>query len=226
LIFKKIISFYIPAAALLLLPVSCERNNKPAGNNEGIIEFKTTAINKTDPLFELAPTKATLKFKDGKFIIEMSVMSVFNTSVISDAKSRTMTQTVKFMNIKQYCVENEKDLEPENEEYRLTLRETDETKEIAGLKCHKVKATKVNNPAVSFDVWYTKELECLNCNVLTPYAGLNGVMMDYRIKKMGLEMHFVAQSFKSEEVAENTFEIPPHLKKVSKEEMAKIFTDL
>ena len=60
-------------------------------------------------------------------------------------------------------------------------------------------------------------------NILEHQLSLNP---DYRIKKMGLEMHFVAQAYKNEEVSENTFQIPPHLTQVSKEEMSKIFTDL
>jgi hypothetical protein len=75
-------------------------------------------------------------------------------------------------------------------------------------------------------VWYTKALGMEDCNALTPYAPLKGVLMDYRIKKMGLEMHFMAKSFKSTEIADNTFEIPASMKIVSKEEMAKFFAKL
>ena len=57
------------------------------------------------------------------------------------------------------------------------------------------------------------------CNSLNPYALVKGVLLDYRIKKMGLEMHFVAKSLKTVEVPESSFEIhssmKPHLFKVS-----------
>ena len=196
------------------------------GKEEGVIEFETKALDEKHPLYNLAPTSATLKFKKEKFIIEMSVMGMFNTSIIGDSKAKTIAQTVKFLDVKQACVENEQDLITENADYKLNIEETGDTKEIAGLKCHKAVVTKASEPNTPFDVWYTTELGMEDCNSLTPYAPIKGVLMDYRIKKMGLEMHFMAKSYKGTAVADNTFEIPASMKIVSKEEMAKFFAKL
>lgn len=198
---------------------------KEGGKNEGIIEFDTKAVDEKHPLYGLAPSSATLKYKEDKFSIEMSTMGMFNTSIIGDNKAKTMAQTVRFMDIKQACVENEKEIAQDNKDYELKIEETNETKKIAGLKCHKVKVTMANNPAVTFDAWYTKELGMENSNELNPYHEIKGVLMDYRAKKMGLEMHFVARSVNHNEVPDNTFEIPASLKIVSKEEMKKFFDD-
>lgn len=108
----------------------------------------------------------------------------------------------------------------------IKIEETKETKKIAGLKCHKIKVTMVDNPAVVFDAYYTKELGMENCNALNPYHEVKGVLLDYRLKRMGLEMHFTAKSYKNVKVPDNTFEIPAYLKIVSKDEMAKFFADL
>lgn len=190
------------------------------------MEFETIAVDKNDPLFDLAPSAATLKFKKEKFAIEMSVMGFFSMSIIGDSKTKTLAQTVKFMNIKQACIETQKELQAENLNYPLKFEETSETKEIVGLKCHKVKVTKLAAPYGSFDIWYTKELGMADCNNLTVYAPIKGVLIDYQIRKMGLELHFIAKSYKPEEVPDNTFEIPASMKIVSKEEMAKVFEGL
>lgn len=215
-------------AALLLISavtfVSC--GSGAGGKEEGIIEFDTKGVDETHPLYNLAPTSATLKFKKEKFILEMSVMGMFNTTIIGDSKAKTMAQTVKFLNIKQACIETEKDLVADNEDFALKIEETDETKEIIGFKCHKAKVTKISDPTVTFDVWYTKELGMKDCNALTPYAQLEGVLVDYRIKKMGMEMHFSAKSYKNAEIPDNTFEIPASMKIVSKKEMADFFAKL
>ena len=200
--------------------------NKEGGNNEGIIEFDTKGVDEKHPFYGLAPSSATLKYKGDKFIMEMSTMGMFNTTIIGDVKTKTMAQTVKFMNIKQACVENEKDISIDNKDYEIKVEETSETKKIAGLKCHKVKVTMVNNPAVTFDAWYTKELGMENCNLLNPYHEVKGMLMDYRAKKMGLEMHFVAKKVNHNEIPDNSFEIPASLKIISKEEMKKFFDDL
>ncbi|HQQ94338.1 MAG TPA: hypothetical protein PLQ93_07275 [Bacteroidia bacterium] len=204
---------------------SCSNEDK-AAKDEGIIEFNTEATDPTHPLYGFAPASAIFKFKKDKFIIEMSTMGLFNTSIIGDLHSKTLAQTVKFMNLKQACIEKEQDLIDDNKDYQLIIEESKETKEIAGLKCHKVKVTKVNDPNVKFDVWYTKELGLENCNALNPYAKVKGVLMDYRIQKMGMELHFSAKSYQRVKVPDHAFVVPASMKIVSKEEMAKFFADL
>jgi len=220
--------FVIPGGIglLLLFLQTCSNDDKAGAREEGMIEFQTRAMDETHPLYGFAPDVATLKFKGNKFIMEMSTMGMFNMSIIGDSKSKTMAQTVKFMNIKQACIEKEKDLDEENRDYALKFDETTETKKIAGLKAYKVKVTKVNEPGVTFDAWYTKELGMEDCNALTPYAPIRGVLLDYRIKKFGMEMHFLAKSYKNISVADHSFEIPATMKIVPKEEMEKFFQDL
>ncbi|MBA2612898.1 MAG: hypothetical protein H0U95_13070 [Bacteroidetes bacterium] len=200
--------------------------DKTGGSEEGIIEFDTKAIDEQHPLYGLAPSSATLKYKKDKFAIEMSTMGMFNTAIIGDTKAKTVAQTVKFMDIKQACIENEKDIITDNLDFAIKIEETKETKKIIGLKAYKIKITMVNNPTITFDAWYTKDLGMEECNALNPYSQVKGVLLDYRVKKMGLEMHFVAKSLKKVEVPENTFEIPASMKIVSKEEMAKFFANL
>jgi hypothetical protein len=225
---KSIVSLIFGTGAVLLLLLnffSCKADGE-GGEEEGIIEFNTFALDETHPLYGFAPASAALKFKKEKFVIEMSTMGMFNTSIIGDNKAKTLAQTIKFMNFKQACIENEKDLMVENLEYELKIEETKETKEIIGLKAHKIIVTKVKEPNVVFDAWYTKELGMENCNALTPYAKVKGVLLDYRIKKMGMEMHFQAKSYQNCIVPDNAFDIPASMKIVSKEEMEKFFQEL
>lgn len=200
--------------------------DKEGGVNEGLIEFDCKGVDEKHPFYGLAPSSATLKFKGDKFVMEMSTMGMFNTSIIGDLKAKTVAQTVKFMNIKQACIENEKEILEDNTDYQLKIEETKETKKIAGLNCYKVKVTMIKTPEITFDAWYTKELGLENCNALNPYKEVKGMLMDYRVKKMGLEMHFVAKAVKHSEVPDNSFEIPASLKIISKEEMKKFFDDL
>jgi hypothetical protein len=174
----------------------------------------------------LAPGSAVLKYKKDKFIIEMSTMGMFNTSVIGNLEDKTIIQTVKFMDIKQYCVENVVDIVAENNTYKLKIEETKETKTMLGLKCYKLKVAMVDNPAITFDAWYTKDLGMESCNELTPYANVKGVLLDYRVKKMGMEMRFLAKKISGIEVPDNSFDVPTTMKKVSKDEMQKFFNDL
>lgn len=221
-------------AALLLLSVtlaalcflSACRSEEKAPKDEGQIEFNTKALDESHPLYGFAPSAATMKFKKDKFVIEMSTMGLFNTSIIGDNTAKTLAQTIKFMNLKQACIESEQDLLADNRDYELKIEETKDTKEIVGLKCHKIIVTKIKEPNVVFEAWYTKELGMEDCNKLTPYYKVKGVLLDYRIKKMGMEMHFEAKSYQRVLIPDNAFEIPASMKIVSKEEMTRFFDEL
>lgn len=158
--------------------------------------------------------------------MEMSTMGMFNTMFVCDLNTKTLTQMVKFMDVKQACIETEKEILKENDTYKITIEETKETKVIAGYKCNKIKVTMVNDPSVVFDAYYTKDMGMEAVNSLSPYAGVKGMLMQYRLRKMGLEMQFTAKSVKKAEIADNTFDVPAYFKIVSQDEMKKFFDGL
>lgn len=205
--------------------VSCKSETDKI-SDEGLIEYDTKVVDENHPLAGLAPSSATLKFKKQKFIMEMSTMGMFNTMFMVDFNNKTLTQMVKFMDVKQACIETEKDIRAENSMYKLKIEETNETKVIAGYNCYKLKVTMVDDPTKTFDAYYTKEMEVDHVNSLSPYASVKGMLMQYRLKKMGLELQFTARSVKCVEIPDNTFELPAYFKIVSREEMAKFFSGL
>jgi hypothetical protein len=219
----RIISALLVFAVISFFTACKGGPEKEGSTEEGSIEFDTKGVDEKHPFYGLAPSSATLKYNKDKFCMEMSTMGMFNTAIIGDIKAKTMAQTVKFLDIKQACIEKESDINASNKDYELKLEETKETKKIAGLTCYKVKVSMAKDPSVKFDAWYTKELGMENCNALNPYAAVKGMLMDYRAKKMGLEMHFVARQVKHSEVPSATFDIPASLKIVTKEEMQKLF---
>jgi hypothetical protein len=193
---------------------------------EGILEFDTRGVDPKHPLYILAPSSATMKFKGDKFAIEMSIMGLFNTTILADNAKKTVAQTVKFLDIKQACIDEEAALVVENAANELQIEETEETKDILGFKCYKAKVRRKAKPSVAYNVWYTKELGKENCNALTPYHQIKGLLMDYRVERMGMELHFVAKKFTPEALTDNTFELPASMKIVSRAEMEKLLKDL
>lgn len=206
---------------VLLFPFC--KSDKDKVIDEGEIEFDCKAVDENHPWAGMAPSTATLKFKGDKFIIEMSTMGMFNTMFICNQNNKTLTQMVKFLDIKQACIETEKDIQHENEDYKIKYEECKETKVIAGYKCNKIKVSMAKDPSITFEAYYTKDMGVENVNELSPYNGVKGMLMEYRLKKMGLEMQFTAKSVKKVEIADNTFEIPAYFKIVSKQEIEKIF---
>jgi hypothetical protein len=210
----------------LLLLGACDSGILSKSKEEGVMEFDSKGVDPAHPLYSFAPSSATLKFKGEKFAIEMSIMGMFNTTILADNKKKTVAQTVKFLDIKQACVEKGPELNAENDKYALKIEETSETKEILGFKCHRLKVSKRDNPNDHFDAWYTTELGTEDINSLTPYNKVKGMLMDYRIERMGMELHFVAKSFNKVEVPDKTFDIPASMKIVSRPEMEKFIEGL
>ena len=55
---------------------------------------------------------------------------------------------------------------------------------------------------------------------------IDGVLMEYQLKKFGLEMRFTAKMVKPEEIEDSTFELPADYKPISQQEMNELFEGL
>jgi GLPGLI family protein len=212
-------------ALIGLITAACNYTN-PKYINEGVIEYDAKVVDENHPMAGLAPGKMTLKFKKDMFAAEMSTMGVFTTTFIANPVKKQLIQLVKVFEIKQACIDDEKAIQAENAAYRLTFKETKETKEIAGYKCKKMVATMEDDPTIKFDVYYTTELNVKAPNFSNPYAEIPGMLMEYRLKKFGLEMTFTATSVQKEEVPDETFELPAYYKVITKQEMDDFFKSI
>lgn len=206
---------------------SCSNSGRTENSlTEGVIEYNAEVVDASHPMAGLAPGSATVKFKENKLQLEMSTMGIFNTIFISDPSKKTLTQMVKFMDIKNACIQTEADLIQENKDYELKLEETKQTKKIAGYNCKKVTASFISDPSNTFDVYYTDELGLDSINNIGPYKQIKGMLMQYRLKKLGLEMCFTATAVKKEEIKDDVFEVPAFYKIVTRPEMEKLFEDI
>ena len=220
---KKV--FCLSIILLVFFASSCKYAN-PKYINEGIIDYDAKAMDSSNPMAGLAPSKMTVKFKNNMLSFELSVMGMFTTTFIFNPVKKTLTQLVKVFDVKQACIENKADIVQENKAYELVFEETNEKKEIAGYTCKKVIATRVDDPTNKFDVYYTDELNVTNINDNTPYAQIKGMLMQFRLKKLGLEMEFTAKGVQKEKLANEEFELPAYYKVISRQEMEEFFKSI
>lgn len=175
----------------------------------------------------MAPSKMTVRFKANKSCAEMSAgMGLFSTSFISDPEKKSVTQLVKILNKKFLSTLDEKAIDKDNQHFPMELIPTTETKIIAGYKCIKTHVIPKDKGTDPFDIYYTEELNIEKPNFGNPFYSVNGVLMEYQLKKFGLEMKFVAKSVKNNLVDDKYFQIPTDYKKVTEKEMKAIFDDL
>jgi len=215
--------FFLPL--LLIGWVGCDSLYRKS-ISEGVIEFEITypETDAGDLMAGILPGEMTLKFKDNKTIGELSSMGIFTTSVIAYPDSRKVAQLVKIMTKKYVLMLDSaevKDLYSELPE--MTIHFVDETKEIAGYKCKKAIITFKNNIKEEFSVYYTNDIEIENSNWCTPFYEIDGVLLEYQVRKYNIEMRLTATRVINLTVDDSEFEIPPDYNKITQEEMNQIF---
>lgn len=223
---KKSLLFSCFAGLIIFFLGSCGQDD---GKNisEGVIEYDAVVVDQSNPMASLAPSKMIMKFKDDKACAEMSAgMGLFSTSFISDPEKKTLTQLVKLLNKRFYLTQGQKEIDAENGSYPVELTNTTETKMIAGYKCQKAHAKLKDDSGIEFDVFFTKELKIKDPNFCNPFFQVDGVLMEYQMRKFDLEMRFTAKSVKKEEIDDAAFEIPADYKAVSQQEMNELFQGL
>jgi len=210
----------------LLLWAGCGTTNEKF-ISEGVIEYDAAVIDQSNPMAGLAPNKMSIKFKNNKSCAEMSAgMGLFSTSFISNPETKTLTQLVKLLNKKFSLVLNEEQLKKENASYPFEVTPTNETKLIAGYNCSKAHVKFKDDSAPEFDIYYTKELDIQNPNFANPFHMVDAVLMEYQMKKFGLEMKFTVKNIKKELIEDAVFDLPDDYKSISQQEMNDLFEGL
>lgn len=211
---------------LVLIVGSCGQDNGKAVD-EGSIEYTASVVDQANPMASLAPSKMIIKFKNNRSCAEMSAgMGLFTTTFISDPEKKTLTQLVKLLNKKFSLVQNAAEIAKENEAYKFELTPLKETKLIAGYKCQKAHVKMQDELQTEFDIFYTNELSIDNPNFANPFYMIDGVLMEYQMKKFGLEMKFTAKKINKEDIDDATFELPTDYKAISAKEMTTLFESL
>jgi hypothetical protein len=195
--------------------------------SEGVIEYEAAVVDQNHPMAGLAPNKMTIKFKNNKSCAEMSAgMGLFSTTFISDPEKKTLTQLLKLMNKKFSLVEGEGEVKKENDSYPLEVTKLKDTKVIAGYKCNKAHVKVKDENASEFDIYYTSDLNIKDANFANPFSSIDGVLMEYQMKKFGLEMKFTAKKVKGEDIDDSCFDLPSDYKPITLEQMNGLFQGL
>ncbi len=224
---KNRLLLVVGVIGIFLWAVACQEKKEEKFISEGEIEYKAVAVDEDNPMASMAPTKMIIKFKANKSCAEMSAgMGLFTTSFISDPETKSVTQLVKLLNKKFLLVKDRETILRENQNDSMDLVPTNETKEIAGYNCFKIRVIPKDGSSQPFEIYYTKELNIKEPNFSNPYYKVDGVLMEYKMKKFGLEMKFVATKIKNKVVDDNCFEVPTGYKKVTEKEMKAIFDGL
>jgi hypothetical protein len=228
---KQKLFFSFLVVSFTLLFIGCGGEDKPKEDDnrisEGVITYTAELVDPNHPMADMAPTKMTVKFKNNKSAVEMAAgMGFLSMSFVSDPEAKTLTNIVRIISQKYSSIQNETDIKKENELFNIEVVPGTETKVIAGYKCKMARVHYKGGEPSDFDIYYTSDINMKNSNFANPYFMIDGVLMEYRVKKFGLEMQFVATSVVKEPIDDAVFECPPDYKPVSYDELALMLREL
>lgn len=198
--------------------------------SEGVIEYEVS-YPKLDPssvLIELLPTKMTMKFKDDRFVTDLSAgFGMFRMNLVNNSDDHEFVQMVKLIGDK-YTVtyDEEKALKSLNKFPEISLKETGKTKMIANYECKEAIVTIQNDSLETYTLYFTDKIRLNKPNWFTQFTGIEGVLMEYQVERYNLCTHFRAIEVLPQEIEDEVFDIPEDYTEISEEEMDVKMTDI
>ncbi|MDQ3111236.1 MAG: hypothetical protein M3R17_15210 [Bacteroidota bacterium] len=190
---------------------------------EGVIEFKAEAVDSKEHASMTVPDKMVVKFKNGFVAAELEAgLGFAKMKFISDPVKKEFRSQVFFFEKKQSTMDS---TELKKTNYYLPDYDVvygKKVKQIAGYSC-KNATIKFKDGSPSYEIWYTKDISINNPNWSNAYYKVDGVLMDYRLKKYGLELHFTATSVSEATIDDSYFTIPAEFEPVKNADLEKMF---
>jgi GLPGLI family protein len=202
--------------------ISCSDSTTQKGLTQGIIEYEITypETGEDIPFREFMPQVMLFKFKDNQMAFEMNgPMNMVKTTFIADTESKKVLHLIKLMNNKFATEYTGYEINSIDDYQNILVKYTDETKIIAGYDCQKAIITFRDDENTSFEIFYTNHLKINTPNWSTPYKNIDGVLMQFRLKRYNLTMDFTAKKVKKATFSEDDFQQPEEYKTVTKEEV-------
>lgn len=150
-------------------------------------------------------------------------MGMQNTTTISDSKTNT---SVMLMDMMGYKYQIKSDPKKEEKAPDVTVKETSDTKTIAGFKCKRAEMTlkdEAGTPMTS-NVWFTEEISnYMGASARnSQFKAIKGMPLEYEMSaERGMKMKMSATSISKESVPDSKFEIPAGYKETTMEDMQK-----
>ncbi len=197
--------------------------------NMGTIEYEITYPNPSEVTMsmDLMPKAVSFRFIENKTSSEITAgMGALKTIVLTDYEKKTIVQTLNLLG-KKYKVDfNKTEIDSLNKvEPELKIELTKEVKKIAGYDCYKVKcSTKdANGALINYEVYYTKAINAPHVNWFGIYKDIDGMLMEYIVKRYGITMKFTAKSVSPDGAEDAAFELEGEYKEIPAAEMDGYF---
>jgi hypothetical protein len=165
---------------------------------------------------ELLPKELVISFKNNRMSSDLRTpFGNSGISTINDPKADLYDTYVNMLTMKLYYEGRETEMQPGFSSMKIvSVKETGETKEIAGYKCNEVEV-KMEGSDSSRYVWYTNEIDVDGPNLHTPFKDIDGVLMEFFYIIGGADIAFTAEGVFAKEIPDKNFEKKKNYHKVS-----------
>jgi GLPGLI family protein len=229
---KRYLIFYyliFALTGLLFIHVSCTNEPNTQKISQGAIEYDIEYLDdeRENPLIMLLPREMVTTFSDNSThtLIE-GVFGTFKMTYISNYQEKKNYTLLQIMD-KKYVYQTNMDSLAFGYQYmgNINFKFTDKQKKIAGYKCNHAILNFPDSQKKPIEIYYTEGLDLKSPNQNNPFREINGVLMEFTVKLMGVNMKFRTKKVTSKDVKLDLFNIPKGFKRVSLQEMEKIIKD-
>lgn len=199
---------------------SCEEETKSVFNKNGITEgainYNVTYpyLDSNDLGLNILPKTMDFSFKNHMYRIEsVGGMGLFAAGYVSNNTEKNMDYFLKMISsrfVSRFNVKGVKKLHKEFPAFRL--EKIDSSKTIAGYKCSGYKVVYYSNVVQDHNIWFTTDINIPDVNWCSPYAEIEGVLLEYQLQRDGLVINFKANSVSNKKIDDELFSIPVNYK--------------
>jgi hypothetical protein len=208
---------------------SCSLKPEKEKISEGEIEYFIEYLDneRENPFIMLLPRKMTTSFSNNSSHTKIEgFFGTFKLTYILDyanQKNYTLLQIMDKKYVYQADINNPafgyKNMKNTHLQY------DQQQKTIAGYDCKRVVASFNDEEIKDIEIYYTNEINLDKPNLNNPFREIDGVLLEFSVKLVGINMKFKANKISPKKVNPRLFEIPNGFTRITLTEMEKIVDD-
>jgi hypothetical protein len=227
-IFSTCFPFIIILLTILSLS-SCSGENDKKKISEGEIEYQIEYLDneRDNPFIMLLPRKMITTFNENSsYTLIEGFFGTFKLTYILNSLQQKNYTLLQIMDKKYLYQADINNLAFGYQSMKnIKIDYTNKEKVIAGYKCKHAFASFPGGDCDSISVYYTEDINLLKPNLNNPFKEINGVLMEFSVKLVGINMKFSTQKIRKKEINPKMFEIPNGYTRITLHEMEKIIEE-
>ncbi len=207
---------------------SCNLGEKSVEEGEILYKITYPAGFEDKWMERLMPKEMNFYFNTDYVKTEMIFgLGMIQINYLADNQNKTLNELLKFMKKKSVAYRDSASIN----DFLKTLPKHNiqflpDTLTIAGFLCKKAIVQVEDSVPYTFDCWYTNQIKINRPNWCTPFKEIDGVLMQYQVKRFNILMEFKAQNVEMLKQEQEVFVVPENYISITPEEMQRSLAEL